>query len=422
MGDLQSDGTLVGVVTGAGGEVADPVPDTRMRLAASAVASSTSLETLSRPFLQLVHKITGLESTYLTEVQEAAGKQRILFSDNRGGITIPEGLSVPWHDTLCRRSLVSGRRSSSDVPTHFPGSRAAQDLGLRSYVSVPVLGSDDQLLGTLCGASGQSTEVSSEALEVMGLLARLIADQWERDRLQKAAVLRAETAEATLRERAMFLAVAEHKLKSPLALLRGWTDLLAANWEELPPQVRGEAVRTMQEAARDAVRQVNEMLDEARGAVLSTQLQPVRVDVNDLVQQVARQLQGAATTSHQVVAQTNNAAVISADREALWQVLWHLGENAVKYSPEGGRIELCVQSIDPTVEVAVRDEGIGVPDELDVFAPFTRGTSDEHAGIEGSGLGLHIVRTLIHAMGGTVTAERQAERGSVFRLTLPRVA
>jgi signal transduction histidine kinase len=288
---------------------------------------------------------------------------------------------------------------------------------------VPVLGADDQLLGTLCGASGQSTEVTPAALEVMGLLARLIADQWERDRVRDAAVRRAEVAETRLREHAMFLAVAEHKLKSPLALLRGWSDLLVENSDKLPPEVRAEALQTMQEASKDAVRQVNQMLDEARGAVLSSQLESVRVDVAGLVRQVARQLKGAATTRHRIVAVADSPVVVLADREALWQVLWHLGENAVKYSPDGGRLELRVEPLEPKlVVVSVTDEGIGVPDDVDVFAPFTRGTSEQHADIEGTGVGLHIVRTLSQAMGATVTAERRVEGGSVFRLTMPRVA
>lgn len=203
------------------GQTIDKPVDEVMRRAAEAVTRSWSLETLSRPFLDLLHRLAGLDSSYLTEVREAAGEQDIMFSDNRGSITIPEGLTVPWHDTLCRRALDSGQRSSSDVPTDFPGSQAARDLGLQSYVSVPVVGHEDELLGTLCGASGRSTEVPPEVLEMMGLLARLIADQGERDRARKAAVQRADAAEARLRDRATFLAVAEHKLKSPLALMRG---------------------------------------------------------------------------------------------------------------------------------------------------------------------------------------------------------
>lgn len=118
------------------------------------------------------------------------------------------------------------------------------------------------------------------------------------------------------------------------------------------------------------MRQVNELLDEARGEVLSTQLEPVRVDVAALVSQVTRQLQGAMAATHEVLAETSQGAEVLADREALWQVLWHLGENATKYSPDGGRVELGVWLADDgQVVMSVADEGIGVPEDVDMFAP-----------------------------------------------------
>ena len=392
--------------------------------AASAISTSSSLETLSRPFLDLMHRLTGLESTYLTEVRAAVDEQQVLFSDNRGRISIPEGLTVPWHDTLCRQALETGRRSTSDVETDLPDSAGARGMGLKTYVSVPIVGVDDQLMGTLCGASGERVPVSSEAVEVMALLARLMADQWERDRVRYAAVLRADEAEARMRQRASFLAVAEHKLKSPLALLRGWSDLLVDQWPEMEDEVRNEALQTMQEASRDALSQVDELLLEARAEVLSHELQPVPVDLGQLVPQVARQLQGAATPEQRVVGHVAaSEAVVLADRQALWQVLWHLGENAIKYSPDGGLIELRVDSAPGRqVVLTVTDEGLGVPTDIDVFAPFSRGTSEQQGNIKGTGLGLHIVHNLLDAMSGTVTAERRETRGSVFRVTLPLMA
>jgi signal transduction histidine kinase len=209
-----------------------------------------------------------------------------------------------------------------------------------------------------------------------------------------------------------------------LALLRGWSDLLVDQWPEMEDEVRNEALQTMQEASRDALSQVDELLLEARAEVLSHELQPVPVDLGQLVPQVARQLQGAATPEQRVVGHVAaSEAVVLADRQALWQVLWHLGENAIKYSPDGGLIELRVDSAPGRqVVLTVTDEGLGVPTDIDVFAPFSRGTSEQQGNIKGTGLGLHIVHNLLDAMSGTVTAERRETRGSVFRVTLPLMA
>jgi signal transduction histidine kinase len=99
-------------------------------------------------------------------------------------------------------------------------------------------------------------------------------------------------------------------------------------------------------------------------------------------------------------------------------VFWHLGENAIKYSPDGGLIRLDVEPVGgQRVAVTVSDEGVGVPTDIDLFAPFTRAANDR--GIQGTGLGLHIVHTLLAAMDGTVTALPGLAGGSVMTVTLP---
>lgn len=102
----------------------------------------------------------------------------------------------------------------------------------------------------------------------MDTLARLIADQRERDRVQDAALRRAETAEAKLRERSTYLAVLEHKLKFPLALLRGWSDILAERWQELPVEVRTDALHIVADLTRAMGGTVTAQRRDGRGSTL----------------------------------------------------------------------------------------------------------------------------------------------------------
>lgn len=150
---------------------------------ATAVTNSDDLEGLVRPLLEILEAITGLESTYLTSVDEERGVQQILFSRNTRQLQIPEGLAVDWNDTLCKRALVEQRTYTDDVAGHWGDSQAAKALGISTYLSEPVRIGEGELFGTLCGASGSRVPVSDEARRLLAMLAKLIARQLERERL-----------------------------------------------------------------------------------------------------------------------------------------------------------------------------------------------------------------------------------------------
>jgi len=141
------------------------------------------LEAVIRPLLRLLESVTGLRSTYFTLIDEQEGIQRIVYARNSGKLNIPEGLSVPWEDTLCRRAILEGRRYTTDVANCWGDSEAARELGLRTYLSEPICLGDRSLLGTLCAASDEAIEVSSEALETIDTFAELIARYVDSERL-----------------------------------------------------------------------------------------------------------------------------------------------------------------------------------------------------------------------------------------------
>lgn len=166
---------------------------------AAAVAEEGDLEALVRSLLELLEAVTGLESTYLTSIDIDAGIQTILFARNSKALAIPEGLTVPWGDTLCKRALDEGRMYTDDVSAHWGDSTAAQALGLTTYISEPVRIGENELYGTLCGASQHKVQVSDEARRLLAMFSRLIARQLERDQLLRS--LRRE--QITLRQYAL---------------------------------------------------------------------------------------------------------------------------------------------------------------------------------------------------------------------------
>ena len=147
------------------------------------VTSARSVEELTRPLLEMLEAVTGLESTYLTSIDEIRGVQHVLYARNSSAMQIPEGLTVPWNDTLCKRALEEGRAFTDDVPACWGDSQAARDLGIRTYVSKPVRMGNGALYGTLCAASTQRRPRTPEAERILTLFAYLIGQQVEREQL-----------------------------------------------------------------------------------------------------------------------------------------------------------------------------------------------------------------------------------------------
>lgn len=89
--------------------------DTLLTQLSSSVSSARTLEDLTRPMLEMLEAVTGLESTYLTRIDLEQGLQHILYARNARQLQIPEGLAVPWGDTLCKRALDEGRVYTDNV-------------------------------------------------------------------------------------------------------------------------------------------------------------------------------------------------------------------------------------------------------------------------------------------------------------------
>jgi diguanylate cyclase len=153
---------------------------------AATVTRAKTMEELVRPLLELLQAVTGLESTYLTTIDENAGVQHILFARNTQRMQIPEGLSVPWEGTLCKRALDDGKFYSDDVANCWGDCEAARALGIVTYASTPVRSDGGALYGTLCAASGESKPLTEGTESVLRLFAQLISQQVEREHLVEA--------------------------------------------------------------------------------------------------------------------------------------------------------------------------------------------------------------------------------------------
>jgi diguanylate cyclase len=150
---------------------------------------------LARPLLQLTQHLTGLETSFVTEIDWDAQQQTVLFALNTAELQVLEGTVTEWSDSTCRLAFLSNTAHSSDVPTDFPGSRASERMGMRTFLGLPIL-NGDAILGTLCGASCRSVQLDADAVANVGLIAQALSFQLASHLEGQALRGRAERAEA----------------------------------------------------------------------------------------------------------------------------------------------------------------------------------------------------------------------------------
>lgn len=147
------------------------------------LSTEQSLDSLVRQLLEMLEIVTDMESTYLTKIDINARLQHILYARNSKQMQIPEGFSVPWDETLCKRAMDSDTLFSNEVPDRWPECEAAKALGITTYMSVPVHLADGSLYGTLCAASTAQKQFSERGEQVIRLFAGLIGQYIQKESL-----------------------------------------------------------------------------------------------------------------------------------------------------------------------------------------------------------------------------------------------
>jgi PAS domain S-box-containing protein len=261
------------------------------------------------------------------------------------------------------------------------------------------------------------------------LLASVIHDVTEHCQTQEALeqAMAAEhaarvTAEQALRVADAFLATAAHELKTPLTSLRGFSQtlLMLAERNRLDAERSRRALQGMAAQTERFAQLVDRLFDLSLIETGRLVLQPAPTDLGSLCATIVTAAQ-ACTTIHAITLRAPSRAWAQADTRYIEQVLRHLVENAIKFSPEGGPITVSVLEPDTnTVGVAVRDRGLGVPVErrTAIFDRLGQAHADSYR--SGLGLGLYIGRQIVELHGGRLEVEFPEEGGSIFTVLLPR--
>lgn len=219
-----------------------------------------------------------------------------------------------------------------------------------------------------------------------------------------------------------FVLTASHELRSPLTSVQGFAELLMLERDSLTPK-QVETVEIILDNCRHLVRLLNDLLDLARSDAGRLGITPKPTALGPLIEEAVRTMRAQTAAKTQKLEERIEPGLppIQAEADRIRQILVNLLTNAHEYSPVGASIEVMARVIDAEVEIAVSDNGPGIPEnQLDhIFERFVRGDAGLTQRVGGTGLGLAIAKSLVELHGGSIAVESTAGVGSTFSVRLP---
>lgn len=265
---------------------------------------------------------------------------------------------------------------------------------------------------------GQTTAADLERSIRYAIQQRQIARERIRHVLEREARTQAEAANKAKDD---FLAMVSHELRAPLNAMLGWVTILRNSPDDRV--IRERAIDAIERSARSQNKLVNDLLDISRVTSGNLWIEKQPVPLASVMESAIDEAFPAmkAKSIKLTLDIDHNAGVVEGDMHRLLQVLNNLLQNAVKFTPEGGRLTVSLERHGPTAKISVADNGVGIEPEFlpHVFDRYrqSRGMSERR---EGLGLGLAIARHIVEMHGGTIAVDSAGKgRGAVFTVTLP---
>jgi signal transduction histidine kinase len=295
------------------------------------------------------------------------------------------------------------------------------DFQTQAILGVPMRDVDRQPVGVLEAINKNSGEFTRQDAELLTILADIAGVAVERARMNDN--LRQAYAELNDLDQLKtdFISIASHELRTPLTVILGYLSFLR---EEASPEMMGQ-FDTVLNAAVHLRTLIQDMLNFQYVDTGRESLDLARMDLVKLVREVMAERDETAVAKQQTVTINlpDSEILIMADSSVIEVVLNNLFDNAIKFTPQAGHIEIAAETRDEEVWVTVADNGVGVPpDQYErIFKRFYQVEDPLDRHHEGMGLGLAIVKELVELHQGRVWVESEAGEGSTFIVALPLV-
>ncbi len=219
-----------------------------------------------------------------------------------------------------------------------------------------------------------------------------------------------------------FIAFAAHELRGPITVIRGYLDVLQDELSDVLQDDQKELFKRLSVSANRLSGYINNILNTSRFDRRHLKMHLSETTVNDVYDTIRDDMDLRAASQNRVLSVSipDGLPTIAADNASLSEVFGNLIDNAIKYSNEGGAINVSFASKGDTVEMQVKDHGIGMPGSVvsNLFQKFYRSHRSRET-VAGTGIGLYISKAIVESHGGTISVRSEDGHGSTFTVTLP---
>ncbi|HET9121536.1 MAG TPA: GAF domain-containing protein [Solirubrobacterales bacterium] len=391
-----------------------------------AVSSTLDLQEVLRTIVTIAVELSGADGGSIFEFDPETEEFKLSTAHGTDDrlIRALQQTRIPFGETVVGRAAAERQPKSVPDIEQAPSDPHLDQLlrhGWRSMLALPLL-REDRVLGALVVRRTTPGEFSAEVTEVLETFAGQSALAVQNAHLFREIAAKSRQVEVASRHKSEFLASMSHELRTPLNAVIGFSDvLLEGMFGELNAKQR-DYLEDIRDSGRHLLELLNEILDLSKIEAGRMRLEPGPFSLSAVLDDGLRMVRDRAS-QHSIelsVDVEKGVGIVVADELKIKQVVLNLLTNAVKFTPDGGRVEIAASGIDGEVEVTVTDTGIGIPleDQERIFESFEQGKRE--AKEEGTGLGLTLSRKIVELHGGRIWVESQPEEGSVFGFTIPR--
>ena len=217
-----------------------------------------------------------------------------------------------------------------------------------------------------------------------------------------------------------FIAIASHELKTPVTSIKAYTEILVEKFQDSSDEMSFSMITKLDHQIDRLIELIKALLDTTKLSAGELPLNIQAFDLSSLIEEQVDVIQ-PVSPKHQIHFEGERGHTVFADRKLIGQVIVNFISNAIKFSPNGGRVIVSSTKTDEGIEVSVRDFGVGIPDGLDhkIFERYFRVDRPQRSTTPGVGLGLYITAQIIQHHGGKITVESKEGVGSTFTFELP---